>query len=439
MPPKNAPNKKTDPKKKEKVIEDKTFGLKNKKGARTQKYVQQVTNQIKYGNVNHAKIDAEKAASKKKTADGELRDLNKLLKPVTEMSKVARDVDPKSVVCVFYKQGMCHKGEKCKFSHDLSKEQKTAKKNLYVDSRDLSKEDENTDDWDESKLSEVAEKKHGEHDRKRPNQTDIVCKYFLEAVENNKYGWFWECPNGDSCIYRHALPSGYILKKDRKKLEEHKRLNEISLEELLEKERAQLKSESLTKVTLETFICWKKKKLRERKRKIAEEVKEKKKNIKTGKSIGMSGRDLFTYNPELMAQDEGDMEGGVAFERGFDEEDNDEAEIKAFEIDERTFYCIDDEGHMLDDDLYDDEKLETTGFEIDERAFCCTDDEKHMLHDDLLNYEKWEETDGGIRNMEINEDLFNADEIPYLENSDDEDSAVKKIARMRIEEKNRIL
>lgn len=50
------------------------------------------------------------------------------------------DVDPKSVVCLFYKQGTCHKGEKCKFSHDLSKEQKTAKKNLYVDSRDLSKE-----------------------------------------------------------------------------------------------------------------------------------------------------------------------------------------------------------------------------------------------------------------------------------------------------------
>lgn len=45
MPPKNAPIKKADQKKKEKIIEDKTFGLKNKKGAKTQKYVQQVTNQ----------------------------------------------------------------------------------------------------------------------------------------------------------------------------------------------------------------------------------------------------------------------------------------------------------------------------------------------------------------------------------------------------------
>lgn len=45
MPPKNAPSKKAEQKKKEKIIEDKTFGLKNKKGAKTQKYVQQVTNQ----------------------------------------------------------------------------------------------------------------------------------------------------------------------------------------------------------------------------------------------------------------------------------------------------------------------------------------------------------------------------------------------------------
>lgn len=47
MPPKKAaPSKKTDEKKKQKIIEDKTFGLKNKKGAKMQKYISQIQNQV---------------------------------------------------------------------------------------------------------------------------------------------------------------------------------------------------------------------------------------------------------------------------------------------------------------------------------------------------------------------------------------------------------
>lgn len=37
-------------------------------------------------------------------------------------------------------------------------------------------------------------------------------------------------------------------------------------------------------------------------------------------------------------------------------------EVKAFEIDERTFYAFDDEGHMLDDDLGDDEDEKVRGY-----------------------------------------------------------------------------
>ena len=52
-------------------------------------------------------------------------------------------------------------------------------------------------------------------------------------MENSKYGWFWNCPNGNKCIYRHALPPGFVLKKDQKKAEKGE---ELSLEDLIERE-----------------------------------------------------------------------------------------------------------------------------------------------------------------------------------------------------------
>lgn len=53
--------------------------------------------------------------------------------------------DPKSVLCAFYKQGMCGKGAKCKFSHDLTIERKSEKRSLYADGRDESLQNGKTD------------------------------------------------------------------------------------------------------------------------------------------------------------------------------------------------------------------------------------------------------------------------------------------------------
>ena len=59
---------------------------------------------------------------KKDDKKKELQELNELFKPVVAAQKISKGADPKSVVCAFFKQGQCTKGDKCKFSHDLTGE-----------------------------------------------------------------------------------------------------------------------------------------------------------------------------------------------------------------------------------------------------------------------------------------------------------------------------
>uniref|UniRef100_A0A673L0T5 Zinc finger CCCH domain-containing protein 15 n=1 Tax=Sinocyclocheilus rhinocerous TaxID=307959 RepID=A0A673L0T5_9TELE len=307
MPPKKPPqaagNKKTQEKKKEKIIEDKTFGLKNKKGAKQQKFIKAVTQQVKYGQQTPRQLAAAEAEKNKKKDDKkkELSELNELFKPVVAAQKVSKGVDPKSVLCAFFKQGQCTKGDKCKFSHDLTLERKCEKRSVYVDGRDDELEKDTMENWDEKKLEEVVNKKHGEAEKKKA-KTQIVCKYFLDAIENNKYGWFWVCPGGgDNCMYRHALPVGFVLKKDKKKEETNE--EEISLEDLIETERSTLGA-NVTRITLETFLAWKKMKRQEKLAKAEQDMERKKADFKAGRAFGVSGREVFEFRPELVDDDD---------------------------------------------------------------------------------------------------------------------------------------
>ncbi|GAA5796335.1 hypothetical protein HPULCUR_001705 [Helicostylum pulchrum] len=296
MPPKQT---KKDKLKKEKSNDDKTFGMKNKnKSAKVQRYIQQVNAQTKH-NLDQ-KITVKDAIAEKKALEQKKKEeLAALFTPVQIVQKVPFGVDPKTVLCIHFKAGNCERGVKCKFAHDLNVGRKVEKKNLYTDQR----EEDTMDTWDQKKLEEVVASKS----TKQP-PTDIVCKFFLEAIEASKYGWFWECPNGGTaCKYKHALPIGFIL-KSKNKVEEKE---EISLEEFLESERHKL-GPNQTPVTLESFTLWKKNRLDKKTAEESAARKSKENRVKAGRSQGMSGRDLFDFNPSL-AQDYNDEEDAIDF------------------------------------------------------------------------------------------------------------------------------
>jgi len=156
------------------------------------------------------------------------------------------------------------------------------------------------DKWDDAKLAEVVNQKQGALNNNIP--TDIVCKFFIEAIRNKKYGWFWECPNGTTCKYRHALPPGFSLKELTKDKGEEEEKEAIEL--VLERERANLKlAGGGTPVTKERFMKWKADKAAARAKAEAEAATERAKEIKAGRAH-RSGRELFVFNPDLFIDDD---------------------------------------------------------------------------------------------------------------------------------------
>ncbi|KAL2195800.1 hypothetical protein P885DRAFT_39265 [Corynascus similis CBS 632.67] len=288
-----------------KIVEDKTFGMKNKKGAVAKKQIAQLEASSL---ATQKRKEAEKKAreAEKKAAEAAKRETEALLNKPAQIQKVPFGVDPKTVVCIFFKKGNCEKGKKCKFAHDLDVERKVEKKNLYQDTRaeeEEKKKQETSADWDEEKLRSVVLSKKGN----QRTTTDKVCKYFIQAIEDGKYGWFWICPNGgDKCMYKHALPPGFVLKTKEQRAAEKALLDKsplktLTIEEFLESERHKLTG-TLTPVTPESFAKWKKERLD---KKAAEEQLRKAKEA--------TGRALFESGNWRMEEDESEDENDTAW------------------------------------------------------------------------------------------------------------------------------
>ncbi len=276
-------------------------------------------------------------------------------KTVSSGNKLAPGQNPKSVVCEFFKKGTCTKGAKCKFSHDWAGGRKSTKMDLYTDPREAeaaaaaaaaAAAGGDMNDWSQEKLESVVNTKE------KDNQTEIVCKFFIEAVETRKYGYFWHCPNGDTCKYRHRLPPGFILKDRLAKVEQDDEDEPTPIEEVIEAERAAALAagKCVTPCTLENFLKWKEDKRKAKEAEIQRIAKEA--IAKPGnRSLGvLSGRDLFSYDPSLFVDDEG-AAGDDAYEIEDDaplEADGDAAEAPLYDPTAQSHDADDEKGPAIE-------------------------------------------------------------------------------------------
>ncbi|MCQ2816643.1 MAG: hypothetical protein MJ252_05170 [archaeon] len=356
--------KKADKKLAAKIIEDKTFGLKNKnKSKAVQKYIKGIEQNTKQRigiDIDKQKEYQEKAEKKKQKAEEAfLASLYKSVNAVKEQ-EVPEGVDSKTILCELFKEGKCTLGDKCKFSHDLNIDFNQGTFDIYTDLREIK----NKMEKEVNKIAEEKEKK-----RKNQPETTIVCKYFLDAVKKKIYGWNWECPNGETCHYRHFLPPGYILFTDKdKSVQEDMTIEEyMDLEEKIDAERERL-AENGTKVNEATFKEWKLK--RDEFRNATKE--EGLTDVMVSKLTGVQ---LFQKQRELFKDDEN------------------AEDVKMDEI----------ENNMLDEEENKEKKEEENKAKTDEEIL--------------------KELDEGMKEIKINEDLFkegeNLDELDQI--IDDED------------------
>lgn len=334
----NKASKKNVEKKKDQKVDDKTFGLKNKNKS---KVVQQYVAQVKCGINGGPQQQKDRQKKIKAAKDKEATAMKDLFMAAIKQPTVPPGTDPKSLVCEFFKHGCCTKGLRCKFSHDLNVGRKAAKIDLYSDKRDADEKatEDTIDKWDQTKLEEVITEMHG-----AANQTEIVCKYFLDAIEKTQYGWFWTCPNGGkACKYRHALPQGYVYKtKEERDIERTVSKVKVCMEDLIEEQRAKLGSAGGTPVTAESLEKWKVDKASRKASQLEEKRKaEAKKSGTRGLNV-LSGRALFTYDPTLFQDD---MDAAAEYEQHGEEEDDVEVDeaAKAMDeslyVDEESFIC----------------------------------------------------------------------------------------------------
>lgn len=275
MPPK-APKQK-DAKKKSNV--DKTFGMKNKKGSKAKKQIEQI---------NKQNFDFKKDEMRRKKEEArflmEQEELTKklLFNPVIKQPFVAKGVDPKTILCPMFKLNNCNKGSNCKYSHDAALVAKFIQQ-------------QNDERQEEEKLKQKEKPKVLNKKGNEVISTDIICNYMIEMMEKQLWGFRLEEKHMEEtqCKYVHQLPEGYIVKTaEQKRLEREMQENmpKITIEQFVEQERESLDRDHMTPLTLDLFkeINLKHKLLRMK----IKENKASENNLKSSNRVKKTGREI---------------------------------------------------------------------------------------------------------------------------------------------------
>lgn len=152
-----------------------------------------------------------------------------------------------------------------------------------------------------------------------------------------------------------------LISKKQQDADKGKEVVYLTIEELVEVERLKLKNsgKQLTKVTLESFLQWKKKKKAEERKKAEELAKTKKQNQKEGKIMTATGKELFAYYKDKvdLADDEEAAEIELDDEERKEQERIEKEQGGIREITAASFYY---EGvdAAINEELFADEDLD---------------------------------------------------------------------------------
>ena len=327
MPPKNE-SKKNVEKKAQKLVEDKTFGMKNKnKSKKVQQYVAQVTQQARAqasgSQARSAEWYAAQEAKKKKDREDKKQLEREMLKMLGDLS-----ADPKAKKAAEQKAEEDRKSaeEAAKKQHERDfGEPITALEQVFrVDSKATvprvcaevvwlnnlaTRTRDNTKECVTAKLSDGSLRQPfavtfvGWTPTSIPVRTgDVVDVRNATAMVRGE-AVDLEVTLGTSAVDKASNALAEHVRALKAELDEQRARGGVPVEEIIEEQRAKLKASALTPVTEARFLEWKQKKLQAKR--AAEEAAEAEAKAKFAKGGNvLSGRQLFSFDPSLFMDDE---------------------------------------------------------------------------------------------------------------------------------------